>query len=360
MNFKNKIRVDNNTVISDKNPCFIIAEAGVNHNGNLDNGKKLVDIAADAGADAVKFQTFQAKNISRENAPRATYHIETTGSDKKQSWYELLLSQELSPKDHIALIEHCKKRNIIFLSTPYDEQSVDLLVDLGTPIIKIASTDSNNHKLLSYIGSKKVSVILSTAMSSIDEIKNSIGVLYYAGCRNLALLQCTGNYPTKKDDLNILAMKNIKEISNCVVGFSDHSTNINSGSIAVAAGAKVYEKHFTVSRNMDGPDHRASLEPKELKECISLIKDTEIMLGSGLKKILNCEKDNRKILRKFAVAKRNLFEGHIISENDVDFKRTGGLGCPADTYFSLIGKRIIKKINKNEIINFKNICKAEQ
>ena len=291
-------------MIAHDQPCYIIAEAGVNHNGDLTLAKKMVDVAAKAGADAVKFQTFKTEEIILKKAPKAQYHIETTGRNSVQSWFDLLKSQEMDQKMHEQLIQYCEQQGVQFLSTPYDRTSIDLLDKLNVPMFKVASTDANNLPFLRYLASKGRPIILSTAMSTLIEIVESVEEIRTAGVKELVVLQCTGSYPSKPDQANIRAMKTIAETCDVAVGYSDHVLGNIAAIVAIAQGACVYEKHFTMDRELPGPDHRASLEPIELKELIRVIREAESMLGDGRKRIMLGEVDNRKKLRKFIVAKK--------------------------------------------------------
>jgi len=332
------IKLENRT-ISHNDPCFIIAEAGVNHNGDMDIARKLIDVAVEAGADAVKFQTFVADEIILHNAPKAQYHIETTGGDAKQSWYELLKSQELDQEMHKQLIAYCKNKKIQFLSTPYDIPSVDLLDNLDVSLFKVASTDANNLPLLRYMAQKGKPIILSTAMSEIEEVENSVAIIREEGVEELVVLQCTGSYPAPANQANVRAMHQIAKHCNVAVGYSDHVPGYNAAMAAISLGACVYEKHFTLDRNLPGPDHRASLEPNELKELIKAIRETEDILGDGNKKVMPCEIKNRSKLRKFIVAKKDIKQGDMFSGDNLTTKRTGGEGTSPMLWDSLMDKR---------------------
>ena len=354
------ISLSERILISEDGPCFIIAEAGVNHNGSIDLARQLVDIAVDAGADAVKFQTFKAEEIATRSTPKSTYHLETTGSDAKQSWFELLKSQELDDDAHEYLAKYCDDRDILFLSTPYDYESVDLLMNVGVAAIKVASTDTNNHPLLRYIAKTGLPVILSTAMCTLSEVQDAVAVLEEAGGKDVVVLQCTGSYPTDKANLNILAMNTIAKACDVLPGFSDHSTDLTAGVIAVAAGARVYEKHFTISKELDGPDHRASLEPTELKDVISLIRQAEMMLGCREKVVLEVEKENRLKLRKYAVATRELSKDELLDETSLAFKRTGGVGVQPDELPKILGRRLLVPIGKDCPVEYTNLAMDEE
>ncbi len=250
-----------NKLIGKDQPIFFIAEAGVNHNGSLDKAKKLVDVAKECGADAVKFQSFITDEIILPNAPKSKYHKETTGEDVKQSWTELLKTQEMSKKMHENLIEYCKNKKIIFLSTPYEEKSADLLDSFGMPAFKIASTDNNNNKLLKHVAAKGKPIILSTAMSSEEEVVESMNFLFKVGATEIVLMQCTGSYPSDLRDSNLNVIKKYKEIfkDKCLFGYSDHTENFINPIAASAIGISMYEKHFTLDKKLEGPDHRISL-----------------------------------------------------------------------------------------------------
>lgn len=336
--------------ISKNENCFIIAEAGVNHNGSLKIAKQLVDIAVEAKADAVKFQTFIADEIILKKAPKAKYHIDTTGSDKTLSWYDLLKSQEISLKMHKELIRYCNKKKIIFMSTPYDKKSVDLLDSLRVQIFKIASTDSNNHQLIEYIAKKKKPVILSTAMSNIQDITKSVKILKKYLKNNFVLMQCTGSYPAPIKDSNLAVINLFKKKFKCLVGYSDHVIDDSSVLAALGIGISVYEKHITVNKKLPGPDHRASLDKVEFINLIKKIKNVEIAIGDGIKKIMPCEIKNVKKLKKFLVAKKDIQKGKKITSDQITAKRTGGLGLSASKYFEILNKKSWKKFKINQPI----------
>lgn len=344
-----EIKLSNKKKISN-NQCFIIAEAGVNHNGSLKLAKKLIDIAAYSGADAVKFQTFLADEIILKNSPKAKYHIETTGSDKKISWYDILKKQEINLTMHKKLIEYCKKKKIIFMSTPYDKKSVDLLMKLKVELFKIASTDTNNYQLIEYIAKKKKPVILSTAMSSLKEIENSVKILRKYLGNNFVLMQCTGSYPAPVQDANLRVIRALRKKFRCLVGYSDHVIGDTTAIAAIALGISCYEKHITFDKKLPGPDHRISLNKIEFTKLVKNIRSTEIALGNGKKKIMNSEKDNAKLLKKNLVAQKNILKGKIIKPSDISAKRTGGIGISASEYFEVIKKKSWNNFKKNEPI----------
>ncbi len=347
---KNEIILSNKRKISDKDKCFIIAEAGVNHNGSIKLAKKLIDIAVEAKADAVKFQTFLADEIILKKAPKAKYHIETTGSDKKQSWFDLLKSQEINYEMHKEIIRYCKQKKIIFMSTPYDKKSTDLLDSLGMEIFKIASTDSNNHQLIEYIAKKKKPIILSTAMCNLDEVKKSVKILKKYLKNKFIIMQCTGSYPADSSEANIRVIKSYKKKFNCLVGYSDHVIENNAALGSIALGAKCFEKHITVSKKLKGPDHRASMEKRDFIKIVRDIRDLETALGDGSKKISFSEKNNISKLKKYFVAKENIKKGEKFTKENIVAKRTGGFGISADNYFKLLKKKSNKNYSVNDII----------
>lgn len=302
-------------------PLFFIAEAGVNHNGSIEYGKQLIDIAAEAGADAVKFQTFKAENIVTRDAPKSTYHVETTGSSTGQSWYELLKTQEMSYDMHVELMACCERKGILFLSTPYDEESLDMLVELSAPALKIASTDTSNIPFLEKVAARRLPVILSTAMCTMDDVERAVEVFQSARHEHFAVLQCTGNYPSSIEASDLNVIKTYRERFGCPVGYSDHTLESINPVAATALGADIYEKHFTIDRSLPGPDHRMSLTPDELKDTISAIRLTEKALGSHEKRVHDEESENRIKLRKSVVSVTEIPRGCVISDDMVAIKR---------------------------------------
>ena len=337
-------------------PVFFIAEAGVNHNGSLSLALKMVDAAKESGADAVKFQSFKTNNLILPNAPKSKYHLETTGSDKKQSWYNLLKTQEMSYEMHYKIIQYCKKKKIIFLSTPYDEESVDMLEKFNVQAYKIASTDNNNIPLLSYVAKKRKPMFISTAMTNLDEIQITVNCVKKYIPNKFVLLQCTGNYPSKNSDSNLKVMLTYKKNFNCLYGYSDHTLNFINPVAATALGASVYEKHFTLNKKMAGPDHRMSLSPSELKKTIKLIRDTEISLGIFEKKVLNSEKENRKKLKKSLVSKFFIQKGKRLSKTMFEIKRPG-TGLMPHKIYTINNYKALTNIKPDSILKSKMIKK---
>ena len=344
----NRIKIGNK-IISEDSPIFYIAEAGVNHNGSLKIAKKLVDIAKEAGADAVKFQSFLADEIIIPKGPKAQYHIDTTGDDNKQTWYELLKSQEISEKMHKEIISYCKKKKILFLSTPYDNVSANLLNKLKMPAYKIASTDNDNFPFIKFIAKKKKPMIISTAMSTIEDVEYLVKTLKKINFNKFALLQCTGNYPSKIEDSNLEVIKTYKEKFNCIVGLSDHTPD-NIGCItAVGMGIKIIEKHFTLDQKLYGPDHRMSLTPGQLKKSINEIRKAELSLGSKYKVVLNSELANRKKLKKSLVTSKDLKKGHKIDLVSIKIKRPGSGIRPKDLN-KILGLKVNQNLKKDTVL----------
>lgn len=329
------------------NRVFIIAEAGVNHNGDINIAKKLVDEAVLAGADAVKFQTFKAENLVCRNASKAEYQLDTT--DKDETQFDMLKKLELTEKMHVELIDYCKNRDIMFLSTPFDIDSLHYLVNLGLDIIKIPSGEITNYPLIREVGKTKKKVILSSGMSTLNEIKNAKRVLMEFGCKDLIILHCNTEYPTPYQDVNLKAMNTIREELGVRVGYSDHTQGITVPIAAVALGAEVIEKHFTLNRNMIGPDHRASLEPDELKEMIRAIRNVEASLGDGVKKPSESEKKNIKIARKSIVAKCNIAKGALLNGENLTTKRPGTGISPMEWNY-VIGQKAKRDFDMDEMI----------
>lgn len=333
---------------------LIIAEAGVNHNGSISAAKKLVDAAADAGADYVKFQTFRTELLVSKSAVKAKYQKKnSSGSD---SQFEMLKKLELSVSDHKALIKYCKSKKIKFLSTAFDLSSIDLLKQLGITIFKIPSGEITNLPYLKKIGSLKKQVILSTGMTTMKEIKDAMNVLSMSGTKkeNITVLHCNTEYPTPMKDVNLLAMLTIGKQLKVNVGYSDHTLGIEVPVAAVALGACVIEKHFTLDRNMKGPDHKASLEPNELKAMVKAIRNIEQALGSGKKVPSASERKNMMVARKSIHSARDLQKGTVITENDLSVKRPGNGISPMELG-KVIGKTIKTDIKQDSLIKWSHL-----
>lgn len=305
------------------NCTLIIAEAGVNHNGDLELAKQLIDAAAEAGADIVKFQTFNANRQVTRTAQKAGYQIQTTDSTETQ--HEMLRRLELTVDMHRELISHCAKRNIGFFSTGFDIESVNLLVSLGQDHFKIPSGEITNLPYLRHIGQLGKKIILSTGMATLGEIEAAIDILEQAGTprANITVLHCTTEYPTPMNEVNLRAMQSIHAAFSVAVGYSDHTPGIAVAIAAVAMGASVIEKHFTLDRNLPGPDHKASLEPNELKSMVAAIRDIEVALGDGIKRLTPSEVRNKPVARKSLVASRAIKAGEIFTAENITAKRPG-------------------------------------
>jgi N,N'-diacetyllegionaminate synthase len=306
------------------NKVIIIAEAGVNHNGDLLLAKKLIDAAADAGADYVKFQTFKANKIASKKAEKAAYQQLTTG--KAESQLEMLQRLELSEENHLELIEYCKSKQIEFLSTAFDSDSIKLLTGLGITLGKIPSGELTNLPYLREMSNAFPSIILSTGMANMDEITETVNALLNAGTKreHITILHCNTEYPTPFHDVNLKAMLTIQESTGLKIGYSDHTLGIEVPIAAVALGATVIEKHFTLDRTMEGPDHKASLEPAELKAMVSAIRNIELAIsGSGVKSVSESEKKNIGIARKSIVASVSIRKGDQLTESNLAVKRPG-------------------------------------
>lgn len=322
-------------VIGAGHPAFVIAEAGVNHNGELDLAFQLVDAAIAAGADAVKFQTFIAAELLTAEAAKADYQKTTTGEQGSQ--LEMIKRLELSFDDFRKLKTYCDDRGITFLSTPFDITSVDFLRELGLVVFKISSGDLTNHPLLRHVALQKRPVILSTGMSDMDEVREAVTVLHDAGNDDVILLQCVTNYPAAAEDINLKAMLSMQSAFDVNVGYSDHTLGIEVTLAAVALGACVIEKHFTLNKNFAGPDHRASLEPREFKAMVEGIRKVEAALGNGLKVPAASEAGNAAVARRSIVAARDINVGTVITPAELSFKRPG-TGLPPRMAEQLLGK----------------------
>lgn len=324
---------------------FIIAEAGVNHNGSLDLAKKLVDKALEAGVDCIKFQTFKSENLVSMSAQMAEYQKENLGKDESQ--YKMLKELEISFEEFKELKKYCEEKNIMFLSTPFDLESCDFLNDLDMKIFKIPSGEITNLPYLRKINSFGKKVILSTGMANLNEIQDALNVL--KDC-DVSLLHCTTEYPCPYDNVNLNAIDTLKKEFKLEVGYSDHTQGIEVPIAAVAKGATIIEKHFTLDRNMEGPDHKASLEPNELKQMVTSIRNIEKAFGNGTKEPQECEKKNIEIARKSIVAKINIKKGEIFTENNLTTKRPGSGISPMKWDF-IIGKTATKDYQEDELIS---------
>lgn len=328
-----------------RNRCLVIAEAGVNHNGDINLAYKLCDVAKEAGADVVKFQTWKTETIITSNVAQAEYQQENTGVSESQ--FDMLKRLELSQDEFRKIKEYCDAIGIIFASTADDAESLDFLISLGIPFIKVGSGEIGNISYLRYIGSKKIPVILSTGMSSLADIDISLQALRKGGATDITLLHCTTSYPCTFDNVNLNAMNTIRDAFKLPVGYSDHTLGNTVATAAVAMGAKVIEKHFTLDKNLEGPDHKASSDPKEFALLVREIRNIEAAMGDGKKEATKVEKEIAKVVLKRIVAKRNIKKGHIISEDDICVKRNdAGLAC--NKWDIVIGTKARKNYNIDE------------
>lgn len=326
---------------------FIIAEAGVNHNGSIEIARQLVDAAVMAGADAVKFQTFKAERLVCRNAGKAEYQLATT--DQAETQLDMLKKLELTPRMHEQLICYCRQKGILFLSTPFDIESLQYLVGCGIEIIKIPSGEINNYPFLRAAGQTGKRIIISTGMSTLDEVRDAVRILKNNGSHDVTVLHCNTEYPTPYMDVNLRAMLTLKQALGVEVGYSDHTCGIEIPIAAAALQATVIEKHFTLDKSMNGPDHRASLEPGELKEMVKAIRNIERALGDGRKLPSMSEKRNISIVRKSIVAKCNIEKGEIFTEDNVTTKRPGS-GISPMQWNLVIGRAAKRKFNEDEMI----------
>jgi N,N'-diacetyllegionaminate synthase len=333
-------------------PVFIIAEAGVNHNGDLQTAEEMVDAAAEAGADAVKFQTFRADEVVSAAAPKARYQIENTGEGGSQ--LEMIKRLELSPDAHRKLIERSHARGIMFLSTPFDFQSADLLERLSVPAYKVPSGEITNWPFLEHIASKRKPVILSTGMSDLNEVEQAVKVLRAAGCSELMILHATSSYPATAASANLRAMQTLSDSFHAPVGLSDHTMGIEVALAATALGACILEKHFTLARSLPGPDHKASLEPAELRSLVRGIRAVESALGDGRKQPTPSEEDVRRVARRSIVARRTIPSGALIARDLLAYKRPG-TGIPPSRLGDVIGRRTTRTIPADALIRFEDL-----
>lgn len=318
-------------------PAWIIAEAGVNHNGDLRLALELVHAAKESGADCVKFQTFRAEDLVSRSSPKAQYQLETT--DPGQSQFDMLKTLELQMEDFARLKEECDKIGICFLSTPYNVGDVDLLESIGTPAYKIASAMSVEPHLLRHVAKTGKPMLVSTGMCTLDEVQTSVNVMRNAGNDQILLFQCTTDYPARIEDANLLAMQTISKATGALVGYSDHSEGFTASIAAIAMGACAIERHFTLDRGMAGPDHQASSDPLQFRQLVQAIREVEAAMGWQEKRPSSREMANRAAMRRSIVAARPLAKGTQLTEADIAFKRPLS-GLPPQDYEALLGKRL--------------------
>jgi N-acetylneuraminate synthase/N,N'-diacetyllegionaminate synthase len=346
-----RIEIDGRALGSGE-PCFIIAEAGVNHNGSIELARRLVDAAREAGADAVKFQTFVSEEVISASAPKADYQRRTT--DPAESQLEMVRQLELSPAAHVELRDYCREQGMLFMSTPFDKGSVDLLLELDVPVIKIASGEVTSWPFLEYIARSSKPLILSTGMSYLSEVDEALRVLQEAGCREVVLLHCVSNYPAHPADVNLRAMQTMAAAFGVPVGYSDHTNGITVAAAAVALGACVIEKHLTLDRSLPGPDHSASLEPGEFGAMVEAIRIVESAMGDGIKRPVEAEEDVRAVARRSLAAARDLPGGTLL-EADMLRAMRPGTGLSPALLKAVVGRRLRDDIRSGQLLSWSDL-----
>lgn len=334
-------------------PCFIIGEAGVNHNGNLEMALRLVDAAVEAGVDAVKFQTFSTERVMTRSAPKAGYQLETTGDSGNQ--FDMVRQLELPPEAFVELNSYCGERNILFLSSPFDEISADLLEELGIAAFKVPSGEITNLPFLTHLASKRKPMIVSTGMSNLSEVAAAVRTIEKAGNQDLVLLQCTSNYPANPGDANLRAMLTMEAAFDVPAGYSDHTPGMHVPLAAIALGACVLEKHFTLNRSLPGPDHLASLEPEELTDLVNGIRIVEASLGSGRKEPSDSEANTALVARKSLVAAQDITAGSTITGELIAIKRPGAGLLPSMLPY-VVGRSVRVDIAEDTLITLEMLA----
>ena len=333
-------------------PCFVIAEVGVNHNGSVDLALRSIDVAAEAGADAVKFQTFRAEKLVTKAAPTAKYQAENTG--KQQTQFQMLKSLELSDADHRVITEHCRARGILFMSTPFDEDSATMLNSLGMTIFKVPSGELTNLPLLRHIAGFGRPLVISTGMSTLGDVEAAVSAVESTGNGQIILLHCVSNYPAAAGDVNLRAMLSMRAAFGLPVGYSDHTLGIEVSLASVALGACVVEKHFTLDRSLPGPDHRASSEPEELRRLRAGIRTVEACLGTGRKAPCSAELDTAKAARRSLVAATDLSAGTCLTDEMIAIRRPG-TGLPPAMKPYLISRTLRVPLAAGELLRLEDV-----
>lgn len=345
--FAKEIKIGNK-IISDKEPVFIIAEAGVNHNGEMNIAKKLIEQAKSAGVDAVKFQSFKPDKLILKNVAKAPYQKTTTDSEENQ--YDMLCRLQMDIDKMQELKNYCEELGLIFLSTPFDDESLEELEEIHVDAYKIASTDTTNIPFLRRVAKKNKPIFLSTGMCNLEEIDIAVREIEKYNPK-LILLQCTANYPIKDTEVNLCVIDEFKKRYLCLTGFSDHSKGVGAAPYSVPMGARVIEKHFTLDKGMIGPDHKASLQPDELKLLVNEVRKVEKYIGvQTSKQLTESEKFTKKSLQKCVVAKESIAKGDFFSEQNLTCKRTGGVGIGAIEFDCLVGKTAKREYSADDII----------
>lgn len=346
MKFNKTLKIKNKLISLDS-PTFIIAEAGVNHDGDIEIAKQLIDLAVNAKADAVKFQTFKSEHLILSDLRKASYQQKTT--DASESQMSMLKNLEVTREQNLELKRYCEDKNIIFLTTPFDEVSLDEIDELDLPAYKIASTDTTNLPFLKKVAKKGKPIFLSTGMSYLSEVTAALKTIYDFN-KDVVLLQCTANYPIRDDEANLSVVDTYKDNFDVIVGYSDHSSGIGAAPFAIPMGAKVVEKHFTLDKSNEGPDHAASLSPQELIDFVNTVRRVDVYMGTRVKEPTSSELETRKSLQKCMVAKQKIKKGEKFCDDNIVAKRTGGIGISPINYKNLIGAIATKDYEKNEII----------
>lgn len=347
MRFNKEIQIGKK-IITQKSRTFIIAEAGVNHNGDMTLAKEMIDAAVEAGVDAVKFQSFKADKLILRKVEKAPYQKVTTNNNESQ--YEMLKRLEVTKEQTIELMQYCRKKNIIFLSTPFEKKSLDELNKIEVPAFKIAATDLTNIQFLRQVAEKGKTIILSAGMCYLEEVQKALEAIYPIN-KDVILLQCTANYPIQDTEANINVIRTFIESFDILVGYSDHSQGIGASPYAVAVGAKVIEKHFTLDKNMEGPDHKASVMPDELKQLVKDIIRVEQYLGNGIKMPSYSEQMTRKSLQKCLVADKEIKLGEKFTGENIVAKRTNGEGISAIYFDDVMGRTAKRSYNADDILS---------
>ena len=343
---KQEIRIGDR-IIGDSSPVFIISEAGVNHNGDLDMARRLVEEAGSCGADCIKFQTFKAERVVTVSAPKAKYQLGTT--DRTESQLDMLRKIELKPEHHLELKEHAENLGLVFLSTPYNFEDIDLLESIGVLAYKVASGQIVEHPFLRKISQTGKPIFLSTGMATTAEIESALKTIHDEGNDSVVLLQCTTNYPSRIEDANLRVIQSFMSAFGCLVGYSDHTIGEESAIASVALGAKVIEKHFTLDKNLPGPDHSSSMTPEELKSLVEKIHRTETSLGNAKKEPTEIEKENSIGMRRSIVASRDIQKGEAITVDNITFKRPA-TGLSPQFYDKILGKKASRDMSYDELL----------
>ncbi len=335
-------------------PCYVIAEAGSNHNRDLDTALRLIDVAAEAGADAVKFQTYTAEGLYSRQTPEMSYLKDKGLVGERESVWELIKRVEIPWEWHADLARHAASAGITFLSTPFEEAAIDLLEDLGVPAYKIASYEVNHLPLIQYAARTGKPLLISTGMASLGDIERALDTAAAAGARDLLLMHCAVNYPPRFEDLNLLAIKTLRSAFDIPVGWSDHTMGNTADVVAVALGACAIEKHYTLSRDQEGPDHPFALEPDELAAMVVAIRETEASLGSSVKRVTEAEAEMFRLGRRSLVAARDLLAGGVITPADIAVKRPG-FGIPVDALDQVVGRHVAHDVVRDQVLQWDDL-----